>query len=177
MIKTDRSLMALIPPAELYDPIQAIRARHDRNLRWVAPHVTLLFPFVERSALGVILPRLEQASTGIPPFTLRLATFRVFSQRADRFVIWLDPQPADAITELHDALLAAAPSCTEQSDYAGGFTPHLTVGRTTGAADRDRLLLQLGREWIPLTWHVDRVALLYKPKRRPYEVIHELPLG
>jgi hypothetical protein len=43
--KTPNTAVVLIPPQELWEPIQAIRRVHDLHVeRWM-PHVTLLFPF------------------------------------------------------------------------------------------------------------------------------------
>ena len=41
MQKTHQSAVVLIPPREVWAPIQAIRREHDRHLRRWMPHVTL----------------------------------------------------------------------------------------------------------------------------------------
>ena len=48
--KTHTTAVVLIPPEEVWEPIQALRRAHDRNFdRWM-PHITLLYPFAERDA-------------------------------------------------------------------------------------------------------------------------------
>ncbi len=177
MRKTDRSLLALIPPESLWSPIEAIRTEHDHNQRWIPPHVTLLCPFVEQAAFEEILPVLAEACARVAPFVLRLERFSTFSHSGERTVVWLVPEPREPIAVLHDALLAVAPMCHEQASYPGGFTPHFTVGRVEGGAARDRFLHELRITWRPLQWQVDRVSLLYKPRRLPYGLAEELRLG
>ncbi len=174
--KTDRSLVALVPPEPLWPTIEAIRRVHDHNQPWLAPHVTLLCPFLEQATFERSLPALREACAGIAPFTLKLEGFSTFSHRGSRHVIWLVPEPREPLATLHDTLFAAFPMCHEQASVPQGFTPHLTVGRAVGDDACQRLLDELRRSWVPLDWHVDRVALLYKPRRRPYGVVGELPL-
>jgi hypothetical protein len=50
-VVVDHDLLVIIPPEAVWEPIQAIRRRHDRKLRRWMPHITLLYPFRPRSEL------------------------------------------------------------------------------------------------------------------------------
>ena len=46
--KTHTTAAVLIPPEDVWGPIQAIRREHDRQFRRWMPHITLLYPFRPR---------------------------------------------------------------------------------------------------------------------------------
>ncbi|MBI5480461.1 MAG: 2'-5' RNA ligase family protein [Deltaproteobacteria bacterium] len=47
-MKTHHTAVVIIPPGEIWGPIQAIRQRHDQQFhRWM-PHITPLYPFRPR---------------------------------------------------------------------------------------------------------------------------------
>ena len=50
-VKTHHTAVVAMPPPEVWEPIQAIRRQHDRNVhRWM-PHITLLYPFMPHEHL------------------------------------------------------------------------------------------------------------------------------
>ena len=74
--KTHTTAVVLIPPEEVWEPIQGLRRVYDRNFdRWM-PHITLLYPFAEREDFSHVTPILETVAAQIkpfqcPPFTVR----------------------------------------------------------------------------------------------------------
>jgi hypothetical protein len=63
---------AVVPPEGVWEPIQAIRRRHDRQVhRWM-PHCNLLYPFRHREEFPAILPALRGACASVAPFTVSL---------------------------------------------------------------------------------------------------------
>ena len=63
-MKTHKSAVVIIPPEEIWEPIQKIRRLYDRQChRWM-PHITLIYPFRPRSelerAVAVLSGRVDQ---------------------------------------------------------------------------------------------------------------------
>src|SRR5262249_27220192 len=53
---THTTAVVVIPPADAWPPIQALRERYDRQFRRWMPHITLLYPFRPRAAWPAIIP-------------------------------------------------------------------------------------------------------------------------
>jgi hypothetical protein len=67
--------VVIIPPPEVWKPIQAIRRQHDRQFhRWM-PHVNLLYPFYPPERFANVLPRLADACAQIAPLVVTLTSF------------------------------------------------------------------------------------------------------
>ena len=43
--KTHKTAVVIIPPEDVWDPIQKIREKYDRQFRRWMPHITLIYPF------------------------------------------------------------------------------------------------------------------------------------
>ncbi|MEU9036096.1 poly(A) polymerase [Streptomyces sp. NPDC048352] len=113
------------------DPVvEELRRAHDPQAeRWPA-HVNLLSGFVPESSFEEALPLLAQVAAATRPFTARLEGVHSFGHREDA-TLWLDPaagEGGDAPWHaLRDALADRFPGCRGS---AGGWTPHLTLGRS-----------------------------------------------
>ncbi|UQA57415.1 2'-5' RNA ligase family protein [Polyangium aurulentum] len=176
-MKTHWTAAVLIPPAECWEPIQAIRRRHDRKIaRWM-PHVTLLYPFRPRDEFDAVSPALAAECAEVSPFTLTLRQFRHFDHGRGRFTVWLEPEPHESILALHAALVRAVPDCNDTARPAGGFKPHLSVGQMNGHAALERFLAEVAPTWTPLVFEVNAVALIAREGETPFVVERAIPLG
>jgi poly(A) polymerase len=179
---TYRSALVIIPPAELWPAIQAIRARHDRHFaRWM-PHITLLYGFVPDDRFDQAAAAIAEVVAGASPFTVSLDGLGLFEHRQGT-TAWLRPsdEPAGSLRALQAALEEAFPRCDEQGKKSpSGFTPHLTVGQlprgtTPGTPSRHALLG--GAPWTPLAFTVGELVLISRRGDGPFEPRVAVPLG
>ncbi|MFB2918185.1 poly(A) polymerase [Aerosakkonema funiforme] len=163
-----QSAVVVIPPAEIWSPIQTIRRRFDRRFdRWM-PHINLLYGFLPAEYFESAANAIAQALKEIKPFAITLENFATFTHRSS-CTAWLRPvaEPPSALDELQSILQQIFPQCNEQSTKSSaGFTPHLSVGqfRTAQAA-----ISQLP-EWYPLTFPVESIALISREGDEPFQV-------
>ncbi|UCF35164.1 MAG: 2'-5' RNA ligase family protein [Phycisphaerales bacterium] len=180
--KTHQTAVVLIPPQEVWEPIQAIRRVHDRQVRRWMPHVTLLYPFVPREAFDAAEARLRQALADLEPFDVRLKEFHYFHHGRGRHTLWLAPEPAEAMRRLQASLQSAVPECNDVSRRGDGFTPHLSVGQVTGRDDMLALKDGLQGSWSAmdgLTFTAKHVSMIWRDPKPDdvFRVDREIPLG
>ncbi|MEW6741219.1 MAG: 2'-5' RNA ligase family protein [Planctomycetota bacterium] len=176
-MKTPRSALVAIPPEEIWEPIQRIRHRFDREVhRWM-PHVTLLFPFRPRSEFERILPAIASACSEHSAFELALQEFRWFKHGRAGFTMWLAPDPPTPLRALQTSLDHALPDCDDVSRFPRGFTPHLSVGQARGRHELEERISFARTGWKPLHFTLREVALVARDKDGPFAVVHRVPLG
>ncbi|MFI5865111.1 poly(A) polymerase [Streptomyces sp. NPDC051546] len=164
---TARTAVAwLLPPDE---PVEELRRAHDPQAeRWPA-HVNLLFGFVPESSFEAALPLLAEAAAETAPFTARLEGVHSFGP-----TLWLDPAAAGDAPwqELRRALAARFPGCRGRAE---GFTPHLTLGRSTDPHRAEReCAARLGAARAA---RVTSVAVLSRRGDGPMEIRATVELG
>ena len=124
------------------------------------PHITLLYPFAERRDFAAIIPALARAAQQIIPFSVELVRFNAFKHRKS-CTMFLVPEPADEIVELHSALIQQLPDYDDTARFAGGFHPHLSVGQFRHRslhAEQQRFQT----EWQPIRCEVEAISLIYR---------------
>ena len=158
--KTHTTAVVLIPPEAVQPPIQAIRQVHDRNFRRWMPHITLLYPFAERRDFAEVTPDLTKAAQQMSPFSVQFARFDAFQHRRS-CTMFLVPEPADGIGQLHTILLQHLPDYDDTARFAGGFHPHLSVGQFQHRSLQTQQQ-RLQTEWQPIQCEVDAISLIYR---------------
>ncbi len=154
---THRSALIVAPPQELWEPIQAIRRRYDRQVRRWMPHINLLYPFLPEESFPQVEPRLAAAVSQLSPFELALEGPRVFHHGGGRATVWLEPVPGSALKALYERLRASFPECDHVERFAAGYTPHLSVGQARGGRALQEVLRAVRAMGRPLRFRVDRV--------------------
>ncbi|MCS6965174.1 MAG: 2'-5' RNA ligase family protein [Candidatus Kapabacteria bacterium] len=179
-LKTHKSALVIIPPYNVWEPIQTLRQRYDRKVRRWMPHITLLYPFYPVGSLPPQYPKLQQLCARWRPFLICLRRFQTFYHGQSRYTLWLAPEPDTPLRTLQQDLQELFPECTEQSRYSTGFTPHLSIGQYRGPADEvERLRAELERWWLPVHFLVDAVVLVTRddPPNDVFYPVRTLPFG
>jgi 2'-5' RNA ligase len=161
-----KTAAVIIPPEDVWGPIQAIRQKHDSKVgRWM-PHITLIYPFLPRSRFGRAAKELVSACRSVKPFEIELARFDQFGHGKGYFTLWLAPEPDEPIKDLHAAL---CPVVYEDAHDSGReiwhFKPHLSVGQARGMGNMVKLIEELQAGWRPIRFRVDSVQLIWRNDR------------
>lgn len=180
MAKTHATAVVLIPPLEVWPPIQAIRERHDRQARRWMPHITLIYPFRGTEEFEALLEPFSAACRRRMAFELSLREVRHFCHGAASATLWLLPEPEEPLLELQAELQAIVPDCAEASRHEGGYTPHLSIGQFRGS--KGGLLEfheRLQADWRPLFFEVREVCFIRRgqPPDDIFRVDRAIPLG
>lgn len=178
-MNTYKTAVVIIPPREVWPPIQAIRKDHDRNYpRWM-PHITLLYPFRKRDRFAQVAANMREVCQSIRPFDFCLATVGMFEHCRQNYTLWLAPEPREVISALQEAVWQVVPDCDNTRRHPGGFTPHLSIGQQRGERQATQWLAELQQSWQPLTMHVADVSLIWRndPPDDLFRVGEELTLG
>jgi hypothetical protein len=166
----DLESAVLIPVPETEQAVSSQRARLDRAASQGVPaHVTVLYPFVEPSAITAgTISLLARAVRSVSAFDCLFPATAWFGEE----VVWLTPRPDEPFRALTHAVMAAFPGHLPYGGAYGEPIPHLTVGdRPAGgvaelrAAEADvlpRLPIQarISHAWLmtgkaaPGSWHV-----------------------
>ena len=169
------SILAIIPPEDLFPPIQAIRQQHDAGFVRIVPHITLLYGFLPDRYFEEVVDLIAPILAKMQPFSVTLADFEIFTHHKSA-TAYLRPvvQPEGALHELQNTLYRLFPQCYEQSTKTiDGFNPHLSVGQFTNS---DEAIAKLP-QWHPLKFTVDRVALVSRRRDEPCFTRHVVGVG
>jgi 2'-5' RNA ligase len=160
--KTHKTAVVIIPPEEVWSPIQAIRQEYDRHVRRWMPHITMIYPFRPKEQFEALAEEFRAVCQAIAPFELQFVHFRFFSHGRQQYTLWLTPEPVDPVIELQTALWQVVPDCDDTRKFKHGFTPHLSVGQVRGKAQMEALSGQLQSRWQPLAFTVKEVNLIWR---------------
>ena len=179
MEKVYYTAVVIIPPEEFWESIQNIRKQYDKQFKRWMPHITMLYPFYTRNKFDSHYKLFSFILQSVQPFEVKLREFRYFHHGKQSYTIWLNPEPTHKVIELQETLLSQAPDCNDVNKFKGGFTPHLSVGQVKGNSKFNSLLNELKREWTPITFIVDKIALIWRNKENPkdpFKIIKEVGL-
>jgi len=170
-MKSFKTAVVVIPPFDLWEPIQEIRRRHDRKIeRWM-PHITLVYPFVPPEEFDDAEARIAEATAPLGPFSVRLARVRSFDHGRGNATAWLAPEPAEPLERLHAAILAMFPKDGAGAGGRRGFTPHLSIGQFRGRLRLAEFLHRMRERWEPVTFTVKEVCMIRR-EDPPEDVFH-----
>src|SRR5262249_46416613 len=176
--KTHHAAVVVIPPCDIWEPIQSIRRRYDRHLKRWMPHVTLLYPFRRRRDFDEADAELRRACAAVQPFRATLGELRYFAHGKGQSTRWLAPESAANFVRLQAELERRFPDCDDTSRHGAGFVPHLSVGQAAGRSQLRERLAELRGGWRPIAFDVQKIALIWREADEdPFAVDRTVALG
>jgi RNA 2',3'-cyclic 3'-phosphodiesterase len=177
--KTHTTAVVIIPPLDLWLPIQAMRQEHDRHVRRWMPHITLIYPFRPRHEFAALAKRFWVLCQAIQAFCIDLEEVRVFRQRRESYTLWLAPEPKEPLVRLQAKLASMVPDCDDVTRHRDAFIPHLTVGQVRGEVETSRLQQTLQAAWRALSFTVCEISLIWRgnPPDDVFRVSQTVRLG
>jgi RNA 2',3'-cyclic 3'-phosphodiesterase len=160
--KTYTTAVVLIPPAELWEPIQVIRRLHDRHIQRWMPHITLLYPFRAREEFAAPAEQFSVVCRGVEPFRVELVELRLFRHRQESYTLWFAPEPRKALVHLQALVGNLVPDCDDVARHRDGFTPHLSIGQVRGERQMVALKEQLQTVWQPIAFRAHEISLIWR---------------
>ncbi len=177
--KTHKTALCIIPPQKIWQPIQTIRKKHDKQFyRWM-PHINLLYPFKPRSSFSLLIDVLLHVCSQVEPFSVTLSNINYFRHGSKNYTLWLDIDEAEKIVYLQNKILEVVPECNELSKFSSGFTPHLSIGQVKGREKVELLNKRLQSSWKPIHFHLSEINLIWRkdPPNDRFRVGETIPLG
>ena len=178
-MKTHCTAVVLIPPLEVWEPIQSVRRRFDRQFKRWMPHITLLYPFRPVQRFDEVRPAIEECCAATSPFEMELRPLSYFEHTRSSFTMWLAPEPPEPILQLQSALLTCAPDCNDVNLHASGFLPHLSVGQAHSSAELEERMRRIRSSLEPIRFVAGEIALIRRGPDRddPFQVDRLMPFG
>ena len=129
----------LFPKFENQQVIESIRGKYDPLAGFIAPHLTLVFPFDSDLTTEELRLHVEHALAGVKPFRVRLNGFS--GDYRDGYLFLNVKTGNDEIIELHDRLYAGI---LQQFLFRRlQYCPHLTVGKVEQLDNFEQALEEL----------------------------------
>ena len=132
--------IVLFPKFDNIDAIQAVREQFDPLAKFIAPHITIVFPFESELSAKELREHLDCALEGVKKFNVRLTG--ITGDFRDGYLFLTVKQGNDPIIDLHDRLYRGVlePFLFRKVTYC----PHMTVGRVEEKTAFDQALDTLG---------------------------------
>jgi len=166
MAKDNSSATVIIPPKEIWEPIQEIRRIYDRQIRRWMPHITLLYPFRPESEYNTLESLFSTICKKIKSFEITFSKFKYFNHGKQKYTLWLAPDPEFLIIELQYKLLAIVPDCNNVNLFKNGYTPHLSVGQIEGKKRLIEVIETLQRNWNQIKFTINSIYFIAREKQK-----------
>ena len=103
-------------------PIERMRRAYDPLADFIAPHITLVFPFTSAIATEALTAHMRRATRDLTPFEVML---REVTGHMEEYLFLNVKRGADQLVALHDQLYSGILTRYLAPEHT--FTPHLTV--------------------------------------------------
>ncbi|CAE7216389.1 unnamed protein product [Symbiodinium necroappetens] len=197
-VKSVKSALVVMPPVQMWDPIQQIRRGRDKGFfRWM-PHINMLYPFLEDTGgdFEAAAARAREALQDVEPFTLQLQHFHFFEHSRRSCTVWL--RVMMPLMQILQLFMQSTRGCWERFRLArtyqmtrylevhssgrsrdiDKFVPHLSVGSWRGATEAAAAVEVFQNTWSSLSFPVSSVYFISRRNyNEPFQVRWAVPLG
>lgn len=169
MTKVFTTAVVIIPPNEIWGPIQDIRKKHDRAVKRWMPHITLLYPFRAESEFNDLESPFSFVCQKFKSFNIELNNFKYFHHGKQNYTLYLDPKPDNLIKDLQSKIFHLVPDCNDVTLHKSGFVPHLSVGQIKGKDNLGVILEAFQTHWKPLKFNLDSIFFIARENMKKSE--------
>ena len=176
MDKVFTTAVVIIPPVEIWAPIQQIRMQYDRQMnRWM-PHVNLIYPFKPEGYFAELSHEFEKICGDISAFQVTFKEIKYFTHGKQRHTLWLAPEPSSLIKNLQKKIFSIVPDCDDLNKFRNGYTAHLSLGQIKGHLNK--ILNHLQENWNPISFTLKKIAFISREnvKNSKFQVKKEICL-
>ena len=164
--------IVLFPKFNSIDAIQAVRERFDPLAGYIAPHITLVFPFESALSTEELREHMSHALKGVKRFSVQLCG--ITGDFREGYLFLNVKRGNDPIIDLHDRLYQGAlePFLFRKVTYC----PHITVGRLEQLTEFDQALEALAGFSEQFEAEIDRVSVenIDSGERSTIELVFDL---
>lgn len=163
--------IVMFPKFNNINPINEIREKYDPLFDYIAPHITLVFPFKSDISTAELAKYLDQTLYGIGPVNLKM---RGTIGSTDGYIFLEVKKGNDKIIEMHDRLYDGL--LKEHHNRFIPFMPHLTLGRLRDVNVHREAVQSLGTFNEVFEIEIDEVVVvsLGNKEKAMVEYIHKL---
>ena len=164
--------IVLFPKFNSIDAIQAVRERFDPLAGYIAPHITLVFPFESALSTEELREHMSHALKGVKRFSVQLCG--ITGDFREGYLFLNVKRGNDPIIDLHDRLYQGVlePFLFRKVTYC----PHITVGRLEQQTEFDQALAELAGFSEQFEAEIDRVFVenIDSSERSTIELVFDL---
>ena len=164
--------IVIFPKFDNIDAIQAVRERFDPLAGYIAPHITLVFPFESTLLTEELRIHMARALKGVKRFSVQLRG--ITGDFRDGYLFINVKRGNDSIIDLHDRLYQGAlePFLFRKVTYC----PHITVGRLEQQTEFDQALEELAGFSEQFEAEIDRISVenIDSDERSTIELVFDL---
>ena len=148
--------LALIPPKQLQDEVNAYRKRYDQNYAKIMPHITIKGQFeIPDEALENVKEEIKRRVAGKKDAEVHATKVSSFAPTTN--VIYFKVEKHDSLEALYDAF--------NDEDFYGTsehpFVPHFTIAQGLTSQEFEDIYSQLRLAGVDLEETVTTLSLLY----------------
>ena len=164
--------IVLFPKFNNIDAIQAVRKRFDPLAGYIAPHITLVFPFESALSTEELRMHIAHSLKGVKRFFVQLRG--ITGDFRDGYLFINVKRGNDSIIDLHDRLYQGVlePFLFRKVTYC----PHITIGRLEQQTEFDQALEELAGFSEQFEAEIDRVSVenIDSGERSTIELVFDL---